>query len=223
MHVLVPQDVRYKMPAKIIDILGQRFGRLLVIERLGKKPGITGRAIYWLCECDCGSIVEVSGVELRRGNTVSCGCYSIDRSTIHNGRHTRLYSIWGTLVKRCENNKYKGYKNYGGRGITLCKEWREFKNFQKWARESGYEDTLTIDRIDNNGNYCPENCRWVDMKVQNRNKRSNRIISFGNDACCMSEWGERIGEKGQLIRDRIDKLGWTIKEALTTPKGQKRN
>lgn len=151
---------------------GKRFGRLVVLsmDRAEKKNGR-----FWLCRCDCGNLTVVRETDLRRGNTKSCGCLRKERLQIHGDRYTRLYNIWKGMKKRCGYQKAVNYKNYGGRGIKVCSAWeKSFSAFREWALQNGYQDDLTIDRVDNNGNYEPGNCRWVTMKEQNHNKRSKK-------------------------------------------------
>ena len=160
----------------------QRFGRLLVLSEAGRT---NCRHILWLCKCDCGTEVVVSGNQLVAGKTQSCGCYQRQRTSESHKKHgacgdhstiDRLYKVWISMRNRCLNERCKDYKYYGGRGITICAEWNDYINFKEWAMANGYDPNAkrgqcTIDRIDVNGNYCPENCRWVSMKIQNQNKR----------------------------------------------------
>lgn len=189
----------------------------------------------WECKCDCGNITFVTTSNLTCNRIRSCGCLKIkqllDRSTTHNQRHTVLYSVWRGLRQRCNNPKHASYHNYGGRGITVCEEWdKSFQAFYDWSYANGYSTEnqkdeklkLTIDRIDNNGNYEPSNCRWVDRKTQTRNMRTTRFITFNGQNKSVSEWCEIYGIKLQTFNTRI-RNGWSIEEALTKPLGSKKS
>lgn len=204
--------------SKLIDLTGQRFGRLTVIRRAEndkwKKP-------QWLCQCDCGNIKIFPGNSLKSGLTRSCGCLkheiTVTRLTIHGGEGARLYHIWKNMRQRCFRSSNQDYSNYGGRGITVCDEWRySFVAFRDWAIENGYRDDLTIDRIDVNGNYEPANCRWITMKAQQNNMRSNHYITFGGRTQTLTQWAEELNMSPSAIRYRL-KSGWAIEKALTTP------
>lgn len=156
---------------KLIDLTGQRFGRLTVVRRDYSK-----KYTAWICKCDCGNTTSTDGYQLRKGITKSCGCYHAelcgDQHRKHGGCGTRLYRIYYKMRERCYRATNDNYKYYGGRGITICKEWLDsFKKFSEWALSHGYSENLTIDRIDVNGNYEPGNCRWITIQEQQKNKR----------------------------------------------------
>lgn len=163
-----------------VDRSGVRYGRLVAIKRVGTKHG----EATWLCKCDCGNEVVVIGGNLTTGTTKSCGCLqrengvAVGHMTIHGGTKTRLHSVWAGMMARCYTKSSISYHNYGARGIAVCDEWHDFAVFRDWAISAGYDPDAprgkcTIDRIDNDGNYCPENCRWVDMKTQRHNQRAS--------------------------------------------------
>ena len=208
---------------KLIDLTGQRFGRLVVIKRAENQ----GKQTKWLCKCDCGNVVAVMGSRLRGNITHSCGCIqkevARERSLKHGGSTSKLRSVWKNMISRCYSKSDKEYNRYGARGIRVCHEWGEYGNFYKWAISSGYNEdakrgVCTLDRIDNNGNYSPENCRFVTMKEQSNNRRSNHIIDFNGESHTISEWADIIGIRPSALSRRINALGWSIEQALTTPK-----
>ncbi len=157
----------------LIDLTGQRFGRLTVLQR----AETINKRTRWLCRCDCGEEIIVEAYNLKTGHTQSCGCFQKEAAssanTTHGMRNTRLYRIWSCMHNRCYQKSYHAYNHYGGRGITICAEWlHDFQAFHDWAIENGYKDNLSIDRIDNNKGYSPDNCRWATQKEQNKNKRA---------------------------------------------------
>lgn len=185
---------------KKIDLSNKKFGRLFVIKDTGKRS--PSKKIIYLCKCDCGKTVEVTGYSLKKGDTKSCGCLRIEMMTTHGMYRSRLYKIWAGMLSRCDTETATGYKNYGGRGITVCTEWREFENFQQWAFKNGYEENLTIERIDTNGNYEPSNCKWATKKEQNRNKRNNVYVKVKGEKMTLKDVSDRYGMDYKTIRLR---------------------
>ena len=208
------------------DIIGQRFGKLKVVSFAYTRKG-NGRSYhsYYNCICDCGKSCVIDGLKLRSGHTQSCGCYrherQIEANTKHKGRYTRLYIVWCNMKGRCYNPNNKRYANYGARGITVCEEWREnFGAFKEWAEKNGYKVDAkrgenTIDRINNDKDYCPENCRWVSNKQQANNKSTNIFITYKSRTKTIAEWSEEIGLKPDTIKNRIKK-GWSIEKTFET-------
>lgn len=209
--------------SKLIDLTGQRFGRLTVIKYLGNDKH---RRALWLCKCDCGADKTVCGCELRKGSTNSCGCLHREdlskRRTTHGQSSTRLYRIWGAMIKRCHNPNAVNYSHYGGVGITVFDKWRNsFETFRNWALSNGYQEDLSIDRIDFNGNYEPSNCRWVDIKTQQNNKRNNRLLTYNGETKSLTQWSREIGVSDRALYKRL-RRGWSTEETLSTPLGGKR-
>lgn len=190
---------------KFKDLTGKKFGRLTVIERNGHK----GRVISWLCKCDCGNEITISVSNLTSGNTKSCGCYRSELA--HKSKHklsrTRIYKIWDSMKRRCYKETSSDFKNYGARGITICREWRgDFKAFYDWATANGYKENLTIDRINVNGNYEPSNCRWATKLEQARNRRNNVFIEHNGKLICLAELAEKLNISYKKLQKNQDKI-----------------
>ena len=206
------------------NLIGKNFGRLSVIKRMNDDKNRNSR---WLCKCDCGKEKIIYGCSLKSGNTKSCGCLHKEKTSIANTTHghskkreeSKTYTAWKSMIKRCTNPKDKYYYCYGGRGITVCKRWRKFVNFLEDMGEApeGYQ----IDRIDNNGNYCKSNCRWVTLKEQARNKRNNHLETYDGKTQCLAVWAEEYQIPYGTLLARINRLGWSIEKALTTPTRRK--
>ena len=183
-----------KNKSKVHDLTGKKFGMLTVVGIADTET----RKTYWVCRCDCGNMKTVRSDGLLCGAIKSCGCLKKKQDRINLTKHhshkmsgTRIYSEWQQIKRRCYNKGCARYADCGGRGIKVCDQWKyDFEAFYKWAMENGYKDNLTIDRIDNDGDYCPQNCRWVDQKTQCRNRRSNVNITIGNSTRTMTEWCE---------------------------------
>lgn len=195
------------------DLSNQKFGKLTAINPVGKQ----GQSILWRCVCDCGNEKIVRGNNLTTGAVQSCGCLRNESHIKHGGSKTRLYRIWGGIIRRTEDSNRKEYADYGARGIRMCAEWRnDFADFQKWALENGYTDLLSIDRIDPDGNYCPDNCRWVGKFQQENNKRANLILTINGESKTAAEWSNISGIPAYQIRKR-KRNGWTDEKAVFEP------
>lgn len=207
--------------SKFIDLAGQKFGRLLVIENVGKNKW---KNRQWLCQCDCGKKSVVTTSNLNSGTTISCGCFNREKSTIHghykNNKESPTYTSWNHMMDRCKNPKHLHYHRYGGRGITVCKRWIKFKNFLEDMGER--PEGLTLDRRNNDRGYYPKNCRWATNIQQNRNRRNNVLITFNNRTKCLPDWAEEFGIDCERLRQRISVLNWSIEKALTTPVAKRR-
>ena len=209
---------------KFKDETGNRYGNLTVLSRADDyiwtdSAGHENREVQWYCKCDCGNYTIAKGSQLRSGHTTSCGCNISKASTKHGMHGTRIYRIHQGMKNRCYNPNEDSYKNYGARGITICDEWlgeNGFINFYNWAITHGYRDDLTINRINNDGNYEPGNCNWATFKEQANNKRTNRVIEYMGESHTCSEWADIVSIPAYDICNRLD-LGWSVEDALTIP------
>lgn len=202
----------------------KEYNEWTIIQEAERKNGMR----RCLCRCSCGKEKIVYLKHLKSGASKSCGhdkhklMSKVGKMNKISGlSDTRLYGIWQNMKKRCYNQEIPSYKNYGGRGITICKEWiNDIKCFYDWAINNGYNDNLTIDRINNNGNYEPSNCRWVTAKVQANNRRKSictRYLTFNNKTQSAKEWSEELNINYSTLSCRINKLGWNDNEAISTP------
>ena len=203
-----------------INLIDQKFGRLTVLRYNDRDKNGNSR---WLCRCNCGKETIVLGNNLKRNHTQSCGCLWKEVmfvSHIKHGHHTRvttteLYAVWAAMIQRCTNPNNKQWKDYGGRGITVCNRWRKFEDFLEDMGEPPLG--LTIERIKNDKGYCLDNCYWATPKEQARNRRSNHLITCFGKIQCIAAWSEETGIPHKTLRRRITELNWSPKRALTSP------
>jgi hypothetical protein len=200
---------------------GDRFGRLLAVSFLESR----GWTRLWVCRCDCGAEKIVRAGNLRSGHTTSCGCFRRENSAqlgrnvsasnvTHGMSKTRMYGIWEGMMSRCYSEKNRAYHNYGGRGIGVCERWHKFEGFLNDMGER--PDGLTLDRIDNNGNYSKSNCRWATRTEQQNNLRKNRFVSANGERMTIAQWARRTGLKPATIHTRL-RYGWTEQDTATRP------
>lgn len=198
------------------DLTGQRFGRLVVtgLSHVSQRS-------YWRCICDCGNPCVVCGSKLINGNTKSCGCLKKSilgtQTTTHGETRTRLYRIWQGMRRRCNDSNNPKYINYGARGIYVCEEWqRDYTTFRDWALSNGYTQELSIDRIDNDGPYSPENCRWTTNAQQSVNKQNSIVVEYHGRVQPLSIWCKELGLKYGTVWRRLAILRWPTEKAFST-------
>jgi hypothetical protein len=206
---------------RTIDITNQRFGRLTALQ----YHKYSGSASLWECICDCGRTSYVDQYALRKGTITSCGCWrnekSRARAITHGKSKTRLYTNWSAMVRRCSSPSSKSFQWYGARGITVCDRWRE--SFENFLADMGPppSESHTLDRIDNDGNYEPSNCRWATAGEQNRNSRRTRLVTINGKTQCLKDWANEVGIHYVSLMTRLKK-GWSVEDAILTPAKQKR-
>ena len=205
------------------DLIGQKFGRLTVIGKVPKEKRKNPQ-YAWMCKCDCGNEVISTANKLTHSIQVSCGCQKAERISNLNRKYKNtnkhLYSVYKAMINRCVDEKDPSYKNYGGRGITVCDEWlNDFDAFSEWALLNGYvmdapQGQYTLDRVDNNKNYSPDNCRWVAMSVQQNNKRTCRYIEYCGETHTIAEWARIFGYKYNYLYNHLIYMGETLDEII---------
>ena len=196
-----------------LELTGRRFARWFVIGKSNER-GKFGQ-VYWDCRCDCGVERRVLGANLANGVSESCGCLALERATIHGMDRTPTHWAWAGMIQRCENPKYKFYHRYGGRGIKVCDRWRG--SFAAFLEDMGPKpDGMSLDRIDNDGDYEPGNCRWASITRQLRNREVTVYLEFRGERKPLGDWADQFGIPVRRVRQRLGK-GWTVEQALTTP------
>lgn len=216
----------YKYKPNHKDLSGKKFGMLTVLQYShSNTDSINNKLAYWKCQCDCGNIVDAPSTKLLNRNNPSCGCDNTKRREKHGYSRTKLYGVRKGMIDRCYNHNSSRYSDYGGRGISICDEWINkkdgAKNFCEWALNNGYKHGLSIDRINVNGNYEPNNCRWADSKTQANNTTRNHKLAYKGEVHTLAEWQDITGISQFCINSRISN-GWKIEDALTIPSGGKR-
>lgn len=209
---------------KFIDLVGKKYNKLTVIER---AENASSGAVRWKCLCDCGNYAIVRAANLKNGAVKSCGCllHETENKKTHGMSKTRIYQEWNSIKNRCTNPRNRRYEDYGGRGINICNEWKnDFLSFYNWSVSNGYKDSLTIERKDVDGDYCPENCCWIPLEEQANNRRMNLSIEYNGKTQNLKEWCEELNLNYKRVHNRMFKLGYSFEEAITKPvMTQKRN
>lgn len=203
--------------SKFVDLTGKRFNNLTVISRVENTES---GAIKWNCLCDCGNYTIVRGDNLKSNSVKSCGCLNKKPAynRIHGESKTTLYRKWQSMKRRCYDKNASNYKNYGARGIKVCDEWKnDFLAFKKWVLETRTDEALTIERIDVNGDYCPENCIWLDKKGQSNNRRNCLMYTYNGKTQNLMQWCEELGLDYKLVYERLKRDNWSFEKAISTP------
>lgn len=194
---------------KTSERIGEKFGKLFVI---GLVKNEKRRGYNFICECECGNVKIIRSDCVTSGNTVSCGCLKKEQDkknlerTTHNESKTELHKKWSGMKARVFNENNHRFHRYGGRGIKICKEWLEYENFRDWAKSNGYKDGLSIERVDNNGNYEPSNCKWIELVEQSKNRKNTKWVEFRNEKMCLKDFSKYTKVKYGTLAWRYDKL-----------------
>lgn len=197
--------------------IGQRFHHLTVlgIEHVVKENG--QKLWYWNVRCDCGNEKSIRADYVFSGHSKTCGCGKrYDGALKHGETKSRLYMIWARMCERCNSDNPR-YKRYNGRGIKVCDEWKQYTGFSEWARTSGYNDSMSIERIDNNGDYCPDNCKWIDFSLQARNRETTMWVEYNGTRMSLAEACEKACMPYKTVFSRIRYMDWPVEKALSVP------
>lgn len=199
--------------------IGCKFNRLTVLRVAGKNK--FGHPLFE-CRCDCGAVVLREATNVKNGKSKSCGCYQKEMTSkaarTHGRSKTRLYSIWNIMIQRCNNPKNISYERYGGKGISVCDEWKKSsEEFMEWALSNGYRDDLSIDRVDGSKGYCPENCRWVDAYVQSNNRSNNRLMTLNGITKNCKQWSNYFGFDYKYFHQKCSQNNWDLEKVLEIP------
>ena len=206
------------MSNALIDETGNRYGLFTVV---GRGENAKNGQARWICRCDCGQERLVAGNALRAGKALSCGCrHKLGLHRTHSMSGTRLYTIWVNMKSRCLKPNASGYSAYGGRGISVCDEWLSFEGFMEWAMSHGYNDNLTIERIDVDGNYCPSNCKWITSHEQAGNRQDSVFVTAHGKRMNIADWARELGCSPYTLYYRA-KAGWTDEEIVDVGFGYK--
>ena len=211
------KNAKYNKP----EWIDKKFGKLTVIgyELVERKKG---KQWYWKCRCDCGKETLVEPINVISGHSLSCGCMKTHYGAVKHGESgSRLYIIWSHMLTRCDpKSKEKSVYRYALRGISVCDEWKEYKRFSEWAKNNGYKEGYSIERIDNDGNYCPENCKWIEKKLQSRNRRTTHWVNYNGKMMSLAEACEITGMPYKTVFARIHDMKWSLDDALKIPVGR---
>ena len=205
--------------SKFRDLTGERFGRLVVLNVDHYQKTEHCKRVFWKCLCDCGKYTVIRSDCLTSGNTTSCGCFDYERRCKPNSiKKHKLYRVYWAMKDRCYHTTCKAYKYYGGKGVKIYQEWLDnYENFYNWCMNNGYKNGLTIDRIDVNGNYEPNNCRFITQKEQVNNTTRNRIFTFNGESLNIAQWAEKLDININTLYARLVTNKWSVERALTEP------
>lgn len=200
--------------AKLIDLTGKKYNKLTVIERAENTKNGQSR---WKCICECGNTTIVASSNLKNGEVKSCGCLRHLQKDTHHESKTKLYRMWKSMIYRCHNPKNQAYEYYGARGIKVCEEWHDFLKFKEWVLKTKPSQDLTIERVDVNKDYSPENCIWIPISEQANNRRSCVYFEYNGEKHNLMEWCKILNLNYKNVHNRIYKLNWSFEKAISIP------